>query len=436
MSAATSTAAMATLGRTLKRLLPRSRPLALNLARAAQIMILSRELQLHSGLVAASNITASQKPVVNRSMAVARLQQRAEQARYGHNQQASTSIGLTICAFAGVGAAIAALAPAAGCESLQDCEEASETASPSYEGEDVSAGFEDTFEMRNLLGAGAFGVVMLCRNKATGDDFAVKIVQDLPNYVTEVAREQDALSRIEQHGGHANIVAYDRSYYEGGFHYVVMENLRGDSLFSFMKKRHALDVSSALQLVAQLADALVFMGSIDLIHRDLKPENIMVAVPGSLEQHQDVADAGPSDIVLKIIDFGSAGKVSRPESSKVSRPVVLSGTRTYWSPEVLEQQSMTAAMDAWALGCILYIMLSGRHPFDLMGCSTEEQILQRITSDQVSFLLPEWDGVPEDIKELVRGLLEKDPAQRLTPQDILAHPAVVAAVSDAGGGDN
>jgi serine/threonine protein kinase len=93
---------------------------------------------------------------------------------------------------------------------------------------------------------------------------------------------------------------------------------------------------------------------------------------------------------------------------------------------------MTAAMDAWAIGCILYILLSGRHPFDLMGCSTEEQILRRIRSDQASFLLPEWDAVPEDVKELVRGLLDKDPAQRLTPKDILAHPAVIAAVSNAG----
>jgi serine/threonine protein kinase len=429
MSAATSSAVEATLlvGRTLKRLLPPSRPLALNLARAAQIMILSRQLQRQSAPPATASSRMSLRLDVNKSVAVARLQARAKESHDGLYQRLDARTGLAICALAGTAAA--ALTPTTECESLQDYEDTSESASPSYANEDVSAGFEDVFEMRNLLGAGAFGVVMLCRHKASGDDFAVKIVQDLPNHVAEIRREQEALARIEQHGGHPNIVAYDRSYDEGGFHYLVMENLRGDSLFSFMKKRHALDVSSALQLVAQLADALVFMSSVDLIHRDLKPENVMVTVPGRSE---DVAMADPGDIVLKIIDFGSAGKVSRPEASSSGRPVLLSGTRTYWSPEVLEQQSMTAAMDAWAIGCILYILLSGRHPFDLMGCSTEEQILRRIRSDQASFLLPEWDAVPEDVKELVRGLLDKDPAQRLTPKDILAHPAVIAAVSNAG----
>lgn len=399
----------AQLTRSLKRLLPQSRPaIAASLAKAAQVLILQREC---------SSLATRSRVVHSRSSGC--------YGRYGSGRPAP---GLAVVALAGV-SAIATTA-AALCESLQEFEDSTGSSPPSFQGPEVSAGFEDAFEMRNLLGAGAFGVVMLCRDKATGDEFAVKIVQDLPSYAAEVGREQDALARIEQSGGHPNIVAYDRSYCENGFHYLVMENVGGDSLFSFMKKRHALATPDALQLVAQLAHALVFMSNIDLIHRDLKPENIMVTVPASSEQQQDVTSTEPSDIVLKIIDFGSAGRASRPDTSQASRPVVLSGTRTYWSPEVLEQQSVTAAMDAWALGCILYIMLSGRHPFDLMGCSSEEQILQRIVSDQVSFLLPEWDSVPEQVKDIVRGLLEKDPAQRMTPQDLLSHPAVIAVTSN------
>lgn len=275
-------------------------------------------------------------------------------------------------------------------------------------------GFEDAFEIRNLLGAGAFGVVMQCRSKETGKEFAVKITQDLETYRHEVAREQLALETIERHGGHDHIVGFERAYSENGFHYLVLECVHGESLFAFMKRRHTLDATAALQLVAQLADALVFMKNLDLIHRDLKPENVMVV-------NGDDNDDTPQ---LKIIDFGSAGSESTPDAK---RPATLSGTRTYWSPEALEEQHMTAALDAWALGCILYILLSGRHPFDLMGCSTEEQILHRITADQVSFLLSEWLSVPPDVKELVRGLLDKDPSRRLTAQDVLDHPAVVAA---------
>ncbi|TYZ64390.1 hypothetical protein PybrP1_012353 [[Pythium] brassicae (nom. inval.)] len=92
---------------------------------------------------------------------------------------------------------------------------------------------------------------------------------------------------------------------------------------------------------------------------------------------------------------------------------------------VLLRQELSPAMDAWALGCLLYILLSGRHPFDLMGAATEEQVMQRVVApDSVSFVHPAWAAVPGDVKALVRGLLEKDPRARLSVHDVLAHESV------------
>jgi serine/threonine protein kinase len=161
----------------------------------------------------------------------------------------------------------------------------------------------------------------------------------------------------------------------------------------------------------QLASALAFLRKQNLIHRDLKPANIMVSSTTTEE-----------DLQLKIIDFGSAEKYTK---SKPARAMALSGTRCYWPPEVLERQETSPAMDMWALGCILYIMVAGRHPFDMMGSSSEDEIVHRVlTTDKVSFLHPVWSSVPSSVKSLIRGLLEKDPSARLSVEEVLAHPAL------------
>ncbi|GLD99131.1 hypothetical protein PINS_up007849 [Pythium insidiosum] len=285
--------------------------------------------------------------------------------------------------------------------------------------------FDHEYETKSLLGCGTFGVVMQCVRKRDGHVAAVKVIQDFPECQEEVAREKEALALIECAGGHEHIVRFDGAYQHDGFHYIVTELVPGESLYSFVQKRGPLDIPTALSLTTQLASALAFMSSSarGLIHRDLKPENILV-----VEQDGKLA--------LKIIDFGSAELTasSSPSSSSSAsaspqKPsMTLSGTRCYWPPEVLRQQETSAAMDMWALGCILFIMISGRHPFDMMGCSTENEIVERIlTSESVSFVHPMWRDVPEDIKSLLRELLDKDPVTRLRVDGLLSHPALAQA---------
>ncbi|GAB9465079.1 Camk protein kinase [Globisporangium polare] len=297
--------------------------------------------------------------------------------------------------------------------------------------------FDAEYETKSLIGAGTFGMVLQCVSKKDGHMAAVKMVQDLSDNHDEVSREKQALSSIQQSGGHENIIRYDGSYAHNGFHYIVTEYVPGDSLHSFLEKRRQFDVRTALQLVAQLADALAFLQQSGIVHRDLKPENIMV-----LDESSDGEDGGSTNqdrrdekLKLKIIDFGSAGTTasstlqSYEKQESTSQPAIsLSGTRCYWSPEVLQSQEMTPAMDMWSLGCLLYIMISGRHPFDLMGSSSEEQIVQRVTTDSVSFVHPAWTRVPQEVKELVRGLLEKDPRARFSVDDVLSHKSVMSAV--------
>ncbi|OWZ23323.1 CAMK protein kinase [Phytophthora megakarya] len=292
---------------------------------------------------------------------------------------------------------------------------------------EISTYFDAEYEPKKLLGCGTFGVVMQCVHKQSGRMAAVKMVQNVAGNQEEVEREKEALERLERAGGHESIVGYEGSYYHNDFHYIVLECVPGISLHSHVERHHTLDPTLSLHLTSQLASALQFMHQSDVIHRDLKPENIMTRVNSDKSRRTGNTN---EDVTLKIIDFGSAGRLSEPESVNKPRNSPLSGTRCYWPPEVLQRQDMTAAMDMWALGCILYILISGRHPFDLTGCSTEDEVLQRVKTEPVSFLLPVWRDVPSDTKELIRGLLNKDPHQRLSANQVLEHRAIIKATKE------
>ncbi|GMF24173.1 unnamed protein product [Phytophthora fragariaefolia] len=379
-----------------------------------------------------------------------------EVARAGRAEQSSVrpwrrfggGAGADVCNWSSkellaLGVALASVAAIAGgeakCEALADEDEGGEDAESvvrrdkcnlchDSDNDNMSIYFDAEYEPKKLLGCGTFGVVMQCEHKETGRVAAVKMVQDIAGNQEEVGREKEALQRLERAGGHENIIGFEGAYYHNDFHYIVLEYVAGISLHSFVEKHNALDATWALKLVSQLASALQFMHEADVVHRDLKPENIMALVNCGGKGGSTRGDARENeDVTLKIIDFGSAGRASQPESSNKARASPLSGTRCYWPPEVLQLEDMTPAMDMWALGCILYILLSGRHPFDLIGCSTEDEVLQRVKSEPVSFLLPVWRNVPDDTKELIRGLLMKDPCQRLSADQVLKHPAVVEA---------
>ncbi|KAL3666961.1 hypothetical protein V7S43_007908 [Phytophthora oleae] len=337
-----------------------------------------------------------------------------------------------------VGATLAAISAIAGgdtlCEALEDDGESSGDGACTLcdRNDNMSLYFDAEYEPKKLLGSGTFGVVMQCVHKLTGRVAAVKMVQDIAGNQKEVEREKMALERLERAGGHESIVSFEGSYYHNDFHYLVLEYVPGISLHSFVEKHHALDATWSLQLVSQLASALQFMHQADVVHRDLKPENVMTLVSCNNSKGRNTrGDANENeDATLKIIDFGSAGRASQPEAADKVGATTLSGTRCYWPPEVLQHQGMTAAMDMWALGCILYILISGRHPFDLTGCSTEDDVLQRVKTEPVSFLLPVWHEAPAETKELIRGLLEKDPRHRLSADQVLEHPAIVTATKE------
>ncbi|ETW01169.1 serine/threonine protein kinase [Aphanomyces invadans] len=275
--------------------------------------------------------------------------------------------------------------------------------------------FDDEYDLVNArtLGQGAFGMVMQCVSKLDQTMAAVKVVSD--GY-DEAEREKNALMCVEHAGGHPNIIQLTNHFTHDGFHYMVLEFIDGVTLFDYVAERKQLTSQDAIAVLTQVASALAFLHAHGMVHCDLKPDNIMIV--------QDKRNES-TNIAVKIIDFGSA-TIPRPkESSRIplkraltlsSAP--LSGTRTYWSPEMLSGPigQVSPSMDMWSLGCLLYIMLCGRHPFDSRGSLSEEMVLHNVIHADVD-IPSSW---PPKLTAIVAQLLDKDPSTRLTAPELVA----------------
>lgn len=133
----------------------------------------------------------------------------------------------------------------------------------------------------------------------------------------------------------------------------------------------AYSEADAARLMHEVASAMAFLHGVGVVHADLKPENLLLSTKNRL------------DGTIKLIDFGCAvlEDVESPDSDPshdfgvAHRKASSTGTTAYWPPERFQEGSYaTPAMDMWSVGVILYIMLTGCHPYDLKGVSTDEEV--------------------------------------------------------------
>lgn len=162
-----------------------------------------------------------------------------------------------------------------------------------------------------------------------------------------------------------------------------------------MQERRTQDIAY------QVALGIQYLHGFGIVHRDIKLENIMMS---------DTSD----NAVPKIVDFGLA-KIIGP-SCTAQEPF---GTLGYAAPEVLSKMPYTFSCDVWSLGCIIYACLSGSLPFDH---EKQEETIRMTLHEKLAFDLPVWNQISPLAKNLLTGLLEKDPRDRLTMEQAMAHP--------------
>jgi hypothetical protein len=264
------------------------------------------------------------------------------------------------------------------------------------------------YEIQAAIGAGGMGEVYSARDTRLDRIVAIKV---LP---TELSADPERRARFEREAktiaglNHPHICTLHDVGQQNGSIYLVMEHLAGETLADRLR-RGALPVAQALEFGAQIADALGAAHKHGVIHRDLKPANVMLTKAGAARQGSPQA---------KLLDFGLAklkGHGETPAAGSLAslptRSVPLTaegtivGTLQYMAPEQVEGKEADARTDLWALGAILYEMLTGRRAFE--GASAASLIGDIMNTEPPA--LPSLQPLtPSLLDRLVRRCLAKD----------------------------
>lgn len=257
--------------------------------------------------------------------------------------------------------------------------------------QDVDHIVANRYRLREQLGRGGMGVVWRARDERLGRDVALKVlhpwVADDPELRERFEREATALARLE----HPNVVRLYDVLESDGRTVLVLELVEGIALEALIAGR-PLRWDEARRYCAPVAAALAHAHARDVVHRDLTPANILV-------------EHGSGRVV--VTDFGLARLARSSRSAPVSG--VLAGTPEYWAPEQAAGTETGPATDLYALGCVLFRLLSGRMPFE--GEDRLATGLRRAHEDAPSLAGPA-PGQPEEAVRLVGRLLARDPSAR------------------------
>ncbi|CAM4729705.1 unnamed protein product [Leuciscus chuanchicus] len=281
--------------------------------------------------------------------------------------------------------------------SVSDAEPLEETPIPV-----VPSSISDRYKVGRMIGDGNFAVVHECVEHSTSRAYALKIINKGKCRGKEhmIQNEVAILRRVK----HPNIVLLIEEMDTYSELYLVMELVKGGDLFDAITSANRYTERDASGMLYNLANAIKYLHSLNIVHRDIKPENLLVY------EHQDGSKS------LKLGDFGLATVVDGPLYT-------VCGTPTYVAPEIIAETGYGLKVDIWAAGVITYILLCGFPPFR-GSTDDQEALFDQILLGQLEFPLPYWDNVSDSAKELIVSMLQVEVDQRYTALQVLEHPWV------------
>ncbi|MGI8997834.1 MAG: protein kinase domain-containing protein [Pyrinomonadaceae bacterium] len=253
------------------------------------------------------------------------------------------------------------------------------------------------YRVLSLLGAGGMGEVYLAEDTRLGRRVALKLLLAEFTHDAERIRRFEREARAASALNHPNIVTIYETGQSDGMYFIATELVEGQTLRDFMPHARA-QTKEALNIIAQVADALSAAHTASVVHRDLKPENIMLRPDGYVK----VLDFG----LAKLIEPAPAHDASHKwtETARTDTGAVL-GTVAYMSPEQALGQEVDQRTDIFSLGVVLYEMITGTHPFrGPTTAATFDALLNHEPPAPASFN----PDVSPELERIIGRALEKD----------------------------
>jgi serine/threonine-protein kinase len=250
----------------------------------------------------------------------------------------------------------------------------------------------DRYKIQRELGRGGMAVVFLAQDRKPDRPVALKVLR--PDIAAAVGAERFLREiAIAANLTHPNIVAlYDCGEADGLLYYS-MPCIEGESLRDRLIREKQLSIEQALQVAAEVADALGYAHSLGVVHRDIKPENVLFQAGHAL-----------------VSDFGIARAISVAGGERLTETGLAIGTPAYMSPEqATGDRDIDARSDIYSLGCMLYEMLAGDPPFT---ASTAQAMLARKAVEQVPAISTVRETIPRHVEVAVAKALARVPGDR------------------------
>jgi len=257
----------------------------------------------------------------------------------------------------------------------------------------------DVYSLDESIGSGQFSVVYRAQNKHTGELVAVKQIDKshLDAKQRESIQTEIAICQLVSH---PYVITLKEVFETQSEMYLVMPLSNGD-LFSYLKSKKRIEEPMSKRIIWNLLDALKYIHALGIVHRDLKPENILMKDP----------ETDPTHII--IADFGLS-KFAMPHE----RLQMAVGTIAYVAPEVLQKGGYDKKCDLWSVGCIMYVILRGKLPFD---AARKQDIIRKTLLRPAKLDDEKWKIISNPAKNLISKLLKKNPDNRIDLKTAMNH---------------